>query len=58
MSTTPSKQPSLVPGLAIMGCIIVGILGLVLSFNPAYLGIPLVASAISFGFLVSTCFQK
>jgi hypothetical protein len=50
------RKTSMLPGLAIMACIIIGIMGIVLAFATGE-GTWLIASAISFGSIVIAAFQ-
>lgn len=53
-----SKDPSVVPGLAVFGCFAVGVLGLILAVFSRQSGLCLLASALAFGIVVHVSYQR
>ena len=54
---TPAKI-SAIPGMAILGCFAVGVLGIVHAFNSTQAGLSLLASAVAFSVVVFVSFRN
>jgi hypothetical protein len=53
-----SNKLSAIPGLAVCGCFVVGLIGIILAFVSSQPGICLLASAVAFGVVVHASFRR
>lgn len=53
-----TNKQSVIPGLAVFGCFVVGLIGIFLAFVSSQPGICLLASAVAFGVIVHASFQR